>query len=84
MKKTTKKFKPTYLVELDNIKVLDDIDFEWAMAKHEAHLALTDDELVAIVERARMKVFVVFGQCNVTPKKKAPWYKRFWKWLRRK
>ena len=84
MKKIAKK-KYSYIVNLDNIEVLDDIAPVFALAKHKAGLALTDDELadicVYMIDAFGPRVCVVNCACG---KKKLPWYKRFWRWLTRK
>ena len=83
--KKTKEFKPSYIVNLDEIKHLDDIECVFALAKHNAGLALTDDELISIVEwvasAVRPKIYICDLRCKC---EKKPWYKRFWNWLRRK
>lgn len=87
MKKISKKYKPTYTVDYDSIETLDDIRLAFALGKHNAGLPLTDEELTDIVEwsmdRVKPTICIVKCECNAA-KKKLPWYKRFWKWLRRK
>lgn len=76
--------KPAYTVDFDEIHYLDDIDFEFAMSKQQAHLALTDDELLAIVDRAAPKCSVYYVKCDCDcTEKKLPWYKRLWNWLKK-
>ena len=83
MKKIAKK-KYSYVVDLDKIEVLSDIAPAFALAKHNAGLALTNDELADIctymIDMFGPKIYVVNCEC----KKKQPWYKRFWHWLTRK
>ena len=87
MKKISKKYKPTYTVEYDEIQTLDDIRMVFALGKQDAGLPLADEELTDIiewfVERARPKMYIINCECQER-KKKLPWYKRFWNWLRRK
>lgn len=87
MKKSTKEFKPTYVVNIDEIEYLEDIPSVWALAKQDAGLPLTDEELTDICVRVcrEMRPIITVVGCNcdcVT--KKEPWYKRFWNWLTRK
>lgn len=88
MKKTSKKSEIKYTVNLNNIETLKDIYSEWACAKHDAGLALTDDELIDIIDSVIDDMCMNCVHCATliidTQKKKFPWYKRFWKWLRRK
>jgi len=84
--RTIKKFTPSYIVDIDEIAYLEDIDAVWALAKHNAGIPLTDDELEAIVSNVassiRPKITVMFCGCKFEEKK--PWYKRLWNWLFRK
>ena len=80
MKKKT--FKPSYVVDLDEIETLADIPVVFALAKHNAHLALTDEELQDIIDAATPKITFIYCKCECAKKK--PWYKRFWNWLIRK
>lgn len=83
MKKTNKKQKYSYVVDLRDIETLSDIAPIWAFAKHEAGLALTNEELADICSYVynefgpKVTVICECGCCR----KKAPWYKRFWRWL---
>ena len=83
MKKTNKKQKYSYIVDCDKIKVMNDIDFVWAMSKQKAGLAITEDELSDIIVRLfelfRPKMEVFVHSCSCT--KKTPWYKRVWNFL---
>lgn len=86
MKKTTKKFD--YIVDLTKIEHLSDIAPTFALAKHSAHLPLTDEELtdicIAVLDEFRPKVTVAYVcecKCN---QKKPNIFKRFWNWLRGK
>lgn len=79
--------KPAYTVDLTDANTITDAIVAFALAKHNANIPLTDDELKSIVQYA---VDMVPTQClcnvevyEVTPKKK-PWYKRFWNWITRK
>lgn len=85
MKKTSKTQKYSYIVNLDDIKVLSDIAPIWAFAKHEAGLALSNEELADICsyvfnEFGPKITVVIDNTCNC-PCKRAPWYKRLWRWL---
>lgn len=81
MKKTNKKQKYTYTVDLRTIETLSDIAPMWAFAKHEAGLALSDEELADICSYVYTefspKVTVIYG-CSCC---RIPWYKRFWRWI---
>ena len=89
MKKTTTKKisnkKYSYIVNLNDIQYLDDIRPVFALAKQDAGLPLTDDELMSIVEYFYEAVGpkVTCMICE-EKKEKKPWYKRFWNWIRRK
>jgi len=79
MKKFNKK-NYSYIVDFDSIETLSDIAPMWAFAKHEAKLALTDEELADIcsyvIREIGPRVTVVnFCECVC---KKQPWYKRLW------
>ena len=88
-KKVNKAIKPAYIVNVDDIERLRDIDVVFALAKQNAGMSLSDLELTAIVDyvvneaidRIQPKIFFL---CECDCEKKQPWYKRFWKWLRRK
>lgn len=86
MKKTKKEFKPSYIVNLDEIEHLDDIALVFALAKHNAGLPLTDQDLWDIIDHVAYNVrpHICICNCICTMKKKLPWYKRFWRWLTRK
>ena len=84
MKKTTKKFD--YIVDLTKIEHLSEIAPTFALAKHSAHLPLTDEELadicIAVLDEFQPKVTVAYVcKCN---QKKPNIFKRFWNWLRGK
>jgi len=86
MKKTFK--KPLYTVDIDQIETLDDIDLVWALSKHNAGLAITDDELKSIIERCIEYVMKDAPVCQciavtVLKDKKQPWYKRLWNWAKK-
>jgi len=83
MKKTSKKqFKPSYVVDFDDIQTLEDIPVAFALAKHNASIPLTDEELIDIidwvVDGIRPNITIINCAC-----KKAPWYKRFWRWVKK-
>lgn len=84
MRKFNKK-NYSYIVDFDSIETLSDIAPMWAFAKHEAKLALSDEELADIcsyvMHEIGPRVTVCFCECDCA-KKKLPWYKRLWKWLR--
>lgn len=86
MRKSTKEIKPSYIVNVDDIETLGEIDAAFALAKQDAGLAITDKELMDIVrfilDEFGPKVTVI-GLGEIIPKKK-PWYKRFWNWITRK
>lgn len=89
MKKTTKKTKkPDYIVYMDNMTSLDDIDVEFGMAKQEAGLPMTDGEFAAIchyiADNAAPKFTFVNCICEKKKTKKVGVFKRFWRWITRK
>lgn len=71
--------KPAYIVNVDAIEHLDDIDTVFGLAKHNAGLPISDDELASIcysmIEQFGTKIFIVDCKCDT------PWYKRFWNWV---
>lgn len=78
-----KEIQPSYIVNMDDIESLDDIDLAFALAKHNAKLPLDDSELKTIVDHAveiaAPKVVYIFDCTEPTSEKKDPWYKRMWK-----
>ena len=86
MKKNIKKtVKPTYVVDLTDITNENDMQLAFAIAKHNAGQPLTDGNLEAIVSTALDAYIEAFPPVTVINCgcvcKKAPWYKRFWRWL---
>ena len=87
MKKTTKNTKPAYLVYVNDIETLSDINVAFGIAKQEAGLPISADEFDAITDFivkttvASLLPQTIFMQCiNCETKvKKQPWYKRAWK-----
>lgn len=83
-----KKTKIKYTVDLNEIKYLEDIDVCFALAKHNAGLALSDRELMDIIDYAIDKNAIDVTVLNIVEctceKKRKPWYKRLWNWIRRK
>lgn len=87
MKKSTKNTKPAYIVNMDMIESLSDIDVAFGLAKQEAGLAISDDELVSICTKVCRELgpTVTIVDCtNCMVVRKKPWYKRFWNWLTKK
>lgn len=87
-KKNTKKtFKPAYVIDMTKCETANDLRIEIALSKHNAGLAMTDDDLSAIIEYVAeatidaMPSSICICNCEVKPKK-LPWYKRFWKRLK--
>ena len=86
MKKSIKKVTPSYTVNLDEIESLSDIDVVFALAKHNAGIALSDNELydivkyVADITAKSVRPSLIFVDCtDCFMCKKQPWYKRAWK-----
>lgn len=88
-KKNTKKY--TYVVDITEIEVLDEIDVAFALAKQNAGLPISDSELMDIVMFAvrnnitvKMLEFVptlkeLFNDIpNILKTAYTPWYKRVW------
>lgn len=90
MKTTAKKTKnPSYIVDLTKVTHLEDIDVAFGLAKHNAGLAISDEELAAIIldvyKKFGPKITIVNCDCEYPkPKKKSNIFKRFWNWLRGK
>jgi hypothetical protein len=83
------KIKPAYTVDLTDACTLEDVRTAFALAKHNANIPLTDDELKTIVQYTVDRVPTeCFCNCNVefyeVKERKKPWYKRFWNWITRK
>ena len=84
MNRKNTKIKPSYIVDIDNITCLEDIPSAYAIAKQEAGMPLTDDELIAICKRVYDELgpkITIVDVTECTCCKKKPWYKRFWNWL---
>lgn len=84
MKKT---IKPTYIVDITNVSTIEEAKTVIALAKHNAGLALTNDELKSIVLYT-VNLVPTERVCDVNVEvyevAKKPWYKRFWNWVTRK
>ena len=84
MKKT---FKPTYIVDITDVNTVEDMKVKFALAKHNAGIALTDAELKTIISYA-VNLVPTECVCNIdvyeVKENKKPWYKRFWNWITRK
>ena len=81
-----KQVKPTYIVDLRNIEVLEDIPYEFAISKHKAGLYINDEELSIICDEMCKEKYpdtlcLTIVECDCECKKKLPWYKRFWRWI---
>ena len=84
--KKLNKVKPAYTVDLTDTYTAEEAKVKFALAKHNARIPLTDDELKTIIAYTGDLVPSVC-LCNVEVyevKEKKPWYKRFWNWLTRK
>lgn len=78
-KKSTKKtFKPTYTVDITNCEDPFDVLVQFGLAKQNAGLPITDDELNAIIDDNAILV-VIHDIITKREDKKLPWYKRLWK-----
>ena len=87
-KNTKKSTKPAFIVNMDNITSLEDVAVEFALAKQDAGLPISDSDLSAIIHFvvdhcAPKFIFIDCDKCSTKCQKK-PWYKRFWNWLLRK
>lgn len=79
MKNTKKTNKLLYTVDLTKCEDLFDVTLAYAHARHNAGLALSDEELDAIIEDAinkQPKIIICDMHCECP--KKQPWYKRLW------
>lgn len=88
MKKTTKKtkkvVKPEILINTVDCETVNDIYTNYIEAKVNAKRVITKEELDLVKNNTCNATLVFLGcECEVKAEKK-PWYKRFWKWLRRK
>ena len=97
MKKTTKKktIKADFLVDLVNVETVNDVYTNTTIAKVRAGKPITEEELDGYARNAvrrtldeaipAMIVAMSTACCEVCGvKKKQPWYKRLWNWMRRK
>lgn len=84
MKKiNTKAFKPAYTVDISATNDVNDLKLTVALTKHNAHLPLTDDDLIAILD------YVIDLTLNTMPnfafvireEAKKPKKRSFWKRL---
>lgn len=86
IKNTKKKFTPAYTVDITNCTDAFDVLVAFGLAKQSAGLAITDDELQAIVDEFGSTTII--NECPVTVhvcecKKHIPWYKRLWNRIKR-
>lgn len=92
-KKTNKKtVNPTFIVDVTECNSPEEIRRAFTFAKVKSGVAITFDELDHFVSTiiadytdaitSAVASMVVYNCCNC--EEKQPWYKRFWKWLRRK
>ena len=95
MKKTNKTFKPAYTVDMTKASTAEDLFLEFVIAKVNAGIAITGEELKHVVEHfvddAIDKATTIATTLITTAiildnsgEKKLPWYKRFWNWIIRK
>jgi len=80
-----KTVKPTYTVDLTNVNNAEEAKVAFALAKHNANIPLTDEELKDIISYT-INLVPATCLCNVEvyelTEKKKPWYKRFWNKLK--
>lgn len=75
MKKSNKKFKPDFVVDITNAFTLKELNDAFVTAKSEA-LSIGD----VTINDCPCDAHVII----IMPAKKKPWYKRFWNWITRK
>ena len=75
MKKSNKKFKPDFVVDITNAFTLKELNDAFVAAKSEA-LSIGD----VTINDCPCDAHVII----IMPAKKKPWYKRFWNWITRK
>lgn len=85
--KKNKKFTPIYTVDITECDDVFDVRLQFAKAKQKAGLAISDDELNAIVNEAICdfaEALLLVGELcdDIDEPKKQPWYKRFWNWIK--
>lgn len=80
-KTAAKTKKPAFVVNVNDIEYLEDVDVVFGLAKQDAGLPISDDELIAIClftwKHMGPRFIIVECKCG----KKTPWYKRFWNWV---
>lgn len=83
MKKSIKENKPAFIVDATKIKSLSDIDVAFGLAKQDAGLPISNEELAAICKDVcdHFATMITIVDCSNCECKKKPWYKRFWNWL---
>lgn len=74
MKKSNKKFKPDFVVDITNAFTLKELNDAFITAKAEAS---SND---VTINDCPSDAHVII----IMPAKKKPWYKRFWNWITRK
>lgn len=75
MKKSNKKFKPDFVVDITNAFTQKELNDAFVTAKSEA-LSIGD----VTINDCPCDAHVII----IMPAKKKPWYKRFWNWITRK
>lgn len=100
VKKTTKKFKPAYIVDVTECDTASDYRYAFIKARATVGAQVSDIDLT-FCENEAFRIGYDLGAvmattCTLTQQlinllnssdfkqKSAPWYKRFWKWLTRK
>ena len=81
-KKTTKTVKPAYTIDMTDATSCKDVVYATALAKHNAGQALTDNQLMSIVEKA-VEFATLWMAIFNTPyiveiKKNVSWIKKIW------
>lgn len=87
-KKTVKKtvIKPKFIVDLTKAETCEDIKFEFIKAKATQGVAVTEEDILFLVNLGAEIALKYIDMCIEEINKKAtqpkkPWYKRFWGWL---
>ena len=77
-----------YVVDITNCTTAEDVALAFALAKHNADLPLSDNNLTAIVnysiDEFAKNIYTVISATACANESKEGMFKRFWNWISRK
>lgn len=96
MKTSKKTFKPAYVVDMTKATTAEDLFLEFVVAKVNAGIAISGEELKHTIEHfvndavdkamavgAIISTALILADQEPIKPKKLPWYKRFWRWIKK-